>query len=181
MLNKKKYLSAAIITVLSLLFIITSLQAQGYWDRSCDYNDIGWWNNNVPSQYSYSSEQMNEMNKIRSEYDQKIVPLQNNLRNQRIALRDLRNSSNYDADKSSEYRKNIQDIENQIYNLRIDARKDMSALLTDTQKQYFNSSSTGYWDNFYDRCGWDYDNMSYDYGNNRDYRMMNGRMGRNCW
>ena len=57
----------------------------------------------------------------------------------------------------------------------------MSALLTDTQKQYFNSSSTGYWDNFYDRCGWDYDNMSYDYGNNRDYRMMNGRMGRNCW
>ncbi|VAX25562.1 hypothetical protein MNBD_IGNAVI01-3054 [hydrothermal vent metagenome] len=181
MLNKKKYLFTAVIIVLSLLFIVTAIQAQGYWNRGYDYDDIGWWNNNIPNQYSYSSEQMNEMNKIRSKYDQEIVPLQNKLRDQRIALRDLRNSSNYDTDKASEYRKNIQDIENQIYDYRIDARKDMSALLTDVQKQYFNSSSTGYWNNFYDRCGWDYDNMSYDYGNNRDNRMMNGRMGRGCW
>ena len=176
MLSKKSYLQISVIVILAVLTLSTFTQAQGYWSCAYDY-DMGWWNASVPSQYAYSSEQIDALNKIRAEYDQKISPLIEKLRALRTEFRSFINSTNYNSSDAAEYRRQIIDLESQITNYRIDARKEMSSILTETQRAYFGNSSIGWWNNFYDRCGWDYDNFAYGY----NYAPNGGWTSGRCW
>lgn len=180
MLNKKKYLVAISLIVTGIVFFSSALLAQSYKNHNNDY-DLGWWNNNVPSQYQMQPDQMKEINDQRLVYDKKITPLQNELRALRTEMRGYTNRTDFDPDQIKDYRNQIRDIEDQISNYRLDYRKNMNNLLTDNQKAYFNNSTNGWWDGFYDRCGWDYDGdmmNDYDYGHSN---MMNGRNSDRCW
>lgn len=177
MKSRKNSVLTTLIAVLGLLFFSASVYAQGYWNHNDDYN-MSWWNSNIPSQYQLSSDQVNKLNDFRLEYDKKIIPLQNELRDLRTEMRGYMNRTDFKPDQVNNYRKQVRDIEDQIAEYRLDYRKNTNSLLTDNQKTYFNNSTNGWWNGFYDRCGWDYDGNDYDYGNNS---MMKGRNGYRCW
>lgn len=169
--------TAILIAVISLVTLSTSIFAQGYRCNDGDYG-MGWWNTNLPSQYKLSSDQVAELNEYRTDYDQKITPLQKELRALQIEMRGYVNRNDADPSKVKEYRNQIRDIQDEIADIRIDARKNMNNLLTDNQRGYFNDTRVGWWDGFYGRCGWDYEDMMYDsdYG----YNGRSGSRGR-CW
>lgn len=182
MKSKKNSLPITLIAVLGLLFFSAAIYAQGYWNHNNDY-DMSWWNSNIPSQYQLSSDQVSKLNDLRLEYDKKIIPLQNELRTLRTEMRAYMNHTDFDPDQVKDYRKQVRDIEDQIVEYRLDSRKNMNNLLTDNQKIFLNNTSNDWWDGFYDRCGWDYDNLSYDYGKPMNNHRMKGEIDydRCCW
>lgn len=148
-----------------------------YWDNWNAGVDAAWWNNNVPAQYALNAEQITTINNIRTKYNEKILPLQNELRALRIEYRGY--SSRYDADTSKlkSYRKQIRNLEDKIDDLRLDARAKINKVLTKEQRLYFNKGNYGWWDG--ERNWW--------HGSNRGM-MRSGRMGRmmdmdggRCW
>ncbi|MBU2493303.1 MAG: hypothetical protein KJ571_11815 [Bacteroidetes bacterium] len=179
MLNKKKYFLTISLIVTGIILFSTAVFAQGYWNSNNDYN-LGWWNNNVPSQYQMQPDQIEEMNDLKIEYDQKIIPLQNELRALRTEMRGYMNRTDFDPSQVKDYRNQIRGIQDQIADYRLDYRKNMNNLLTDNQRIYFNNSSNGWWDGFYDRCDWNYAYMDYD----NDYYYddwSNRNRGHGCW
>jgi Spy/CpxP family protein refolding chaperone len=185
---KKWFAGIAIVfaVLLGSLTLFAQNQSNKYHNMNRTY-DSSWWNYNVPNQYQMQPDQIQEMNDLRLEYDKEIIPLKNELRALRIEMRGYMNRSDFDPDQVKDYRNQIRDIEDQIAVYRLDYRKNMNNLLTDDQKTYFSNSSNGWWDGFYDRCGWDYSEMEYRMGNrghmdydNRDRgRMYNN--GRCSW
>jgi len=167
-----------LIAVIALITLSTSIFAQGYWCNDADYG-IGWWNTNLPSQYQLSADQVVQLNKYRVDFNQKIIPLQKELRALQIEMRGYVNRNNADPAKIKEYRNQIRDLQDQIANIRIDARKNMSGIFTDEQRGYFNDKRVGWWVGVYERCGWDYGDMMYDidYG----YNGRAGYRGNGCW
>lgn len=134
--------------------------------------DGGWSNSNVPQQYQLSAEQMTRVRDIRSQYDDKIIPLQRELRALRLEANGYATRSGADMGKIKSYRKDIRDLEDDIADLRLDARADISKVLTKEQRVYFGDR--------YDWWGMDEDmtgNMMYDMGSHRDCRMMSDRWG----
>lgn len=187
--SNNKWFAGITIGIVVLLVSLT-LFAQNQPNKSDITNriyDSSWWNYNVPNQYQMQPDQIQEMNDLRLEYDKEIIPLKNDLRALRTEMRGYMNRSDFEPDQVKSYRNQIRDIEDQIADYRLDYRKNMNNLLSDDQKIYFSNTSDGWWDGFYDRCGWDYADMDYGMRNNgyMDYDMRDhGRMynnGRCCW
>lgn len=177
MKSSKKLILLAFVMLFAALS--TTTFAQGYWCRDGNY-DANWWNANLPSQYQLSSEQITKLNKYRADIDQKIIPLQNELRALQIEIRGYVNRNNSDPVKVKEYRNQVRDIQDQIADIRIEARQKMNSIFTDVQQGYFNDTRVGWWDGFYGRCGWDYEDMMYDdtdYG----YNGSSVHRGNGCW
>ncbi len=171
MLTSNKKWSAGIAIGIVVLFVSLTSFAQHQPNK---YNyDSSWWNYNVPAEYELQQDQINEMNDLKVEYDNKIIPLRNELGVLRTEMRGYMNRSDFDPNQVKNYRNQIRDIEDQIADYQIDYRKNINNLLSDDQKIYFSNSSNGWWSGFYDRCGWDYADMDYDM---KDH----GRMYNNC-
>jgi Spy/CpxP family protein refolding chaperone len=190
MLTSHKKWSAGIAIGIVVLLVSLTLFAQNQPNKYNNMNriyDSSWWNYNVPAEYELQQDQIKEMNDLKVEYDNKIIPLQNELGAIRTEMRRYMNRSNFDPDQVKNYRNQIRDFEDRIADYRINYRKNMNNLLSADQKIYFSNSSNGWWYGFYDRCGWDYADM--DYGMRNPGYMDNnmrdhGRMydsGRCCW
>jgi hypothetical protein len=179
MKNKKNLLLTTFTAIFSLFIFSSVLIAQSYWR---DNYDQRWWNYNVPNDYRLNQDQVGEINQYRSEYDSKIIPLQNELRALKIEKRGYTNRRDADPNQIRDYRDQIQDIENQIEDYRFEARDKMNGIFTDNQRGYFNDNSIGWWDGFYDRCGWDYGDRYYDndYYGGRQYRNRGYGHGYGC-
>jgi DNA-binding transcriptional MerR regulator len=108
--NVKIILLAA---VLALMTLSSNLFAQGYW---CNDNNYGmnWWNTNLPSQYNLSSDQVAELNEYRADSDQKIRPLQKELRALQIEMRGYIYRNDADPATIKEYRNQIRDLQDKI-------------------------------------------------------------------
>ena len=171
--------TTALIVVIALIALTSSMFAQGYRCNDRYGYDMNWWNTDLPSQYQLSADQVVKLNEYRAEFDQKIIPLQKELRALQIEMRGYVNRNNADPAKVKEYRNQIRDIQDEIADIRIEAKKDMSSIFTDAQQVYFNDTRVGWWDGFYGRCGWDYEDMMYDsdYG----YNGRSGHRGNGCW
>jgi len=134
--------------VIGLVALSTQAFSQGYcyWDNWQTSAGASWWNNNILAQYALSAEQITEINKTRAKYNEKILPLQNELRSLQIEFRGY--DTRYDADinKIKSYRKQIRDLEDKISDLRLDTRGEINKLLTKEQKLYFNDGGYGWWD-----------------------------------
>ena len=179
MTHSKSLLSLFAIGAVLVIFASSQAFSQGYcnWDNWNSGRDAAWWNNNVPAQYALSAEQITTINTIRTKYNKKILPLQNELRAVRIEYRGY--DSRYDADvsKIKSYRKQIRNLEDKIGDLRLDARGEINKVLTKDQRPYFNSGNYGWWDG--ERNWW--------HSGGRGM-MRSGRMGRmmdmngdRCW
>ena len=169
------------VAVIGMLAITTQAFSQGYctWDNWEMGAGQGWWNYNVPVQNSLSADQITRMNEIRSQNQQQILPLQNKLNLLRIEMNSYVSGDEADVNEIKKYRNQIRDLEDQIADLRLDARNEINKLLTKEQRGYFNRGRYGWWDTDNDwwhmGCG-----MMYDYGMSRR-GTMDGWRGRCCW
>ena len=147
-----------------------------YWDNWNASTDAAWWNYNVPAQYSLTAEQITTINGIRTKYNEKILPLQNELHALRIESRGYSSRPDADINKIKSYRKQIRKLEDKIDDLRLDARNKINKVLTKEQRLYFNNGNYGWWDA--DRGWWHSGGGMM--GSGRMGRMMDMGGGR-CW
>jgi hypothetical protein len=175
-MNQNKKI-ALLTLVLALFSVSSNIFGQRYMCNDCDYG-MRWWNSDLPSQYHLSSDQVDELERYREDFNQKIIPLQKELRALQIEMRGYVSRNDSDPSKVKEFRNQIRDVQDKIADIRIDARKKMSSVITEDQQIYINDSSVGWWNGLFERCGWDYGDMMYD----PDYGY-NGRSGhrRSCW
>lgn len=187
--SNKKWFAGIAIGIVVLLVSLT-LFAQ---NQSSKYNtmnridDSSWWNSNVPEKYWLNDGQVNQVNKIKTEYDELIQPEIENLNSMRGNFYDYKQQDDISSKRIREYQSQLREIEDNIYSLKMEAGNKIRKVLTNNQRAYFNDSRIGWWDGFYDRCGWDYADMDYGMRNHgymdydmRDHcRMYNNR--RCCW
>ena len=172
--SKKVFIA---IIVIALAVFTSNIIAQSNWCKD-DYYGMKWWNTDLPTQYQLSADQIAELNNYRTESNQKIIPLQKELRALQIEMRGYINRSDSDPDNIRDYRNQIRDIQDEIADIRINARDKMNDVFTDNQQVYFNDSRVGWWGGFYERCGWDYEDMTFD----TDYGYSGrGRNRKGCW
>ena len=131
--------------VFGLAALSTQAFSQGscYWDNGQVNAGPALQNNNVPAQYALTADQITKIEKTRVKYNEKILPLQNKLRALRIEFRGY--DSRYDAEigKIKSHRTQIRNLEDKIYDLRLNARGEINKLLTKEQKLYFYNSGHG--------------------------------------
>ncbi|HGY56743.1 MAG TPA: hypothetical protein ENK44_13640 [Caldithrix abyssi] len=147
MFQSKSFNSTALWLLAFLFTFSTAAFAQGYchWD-GWDYgSDMSWWNHGVPANYALSSDQIKKVNEIRKEYDEKLLPLRNELRTLRMESRGYASPYDADMDKVKTYRKKQRELEAEIEDLRLEMRKEINELLTDKQRLYFNEGNYGWW------------------------------------
>lgn len=140
--------------------------SQEYMYDNYDGFGMNWWNTNLPSEYKLASNQVVELNEYRIDFDLKIFPLLEELRTLQIEINSYINSNNAQFTKIKDYYNKVRILQNKIIDIRLDAREEMSSVFTENQQEYINSPSVGWWDDFYNRCGWNNEAMKYsaDYG-----------------
>jgi|GEM_PF-2748176 Spy/CpxP family protein refolding chaperone len=190
--NKKRFggIAAAIV----ILLVSLTLLAQNQPKNNATSNSYGssYWNANIPEKYWLSDDQINQVNKIKTEYDDLIQPEIEKLNSVRGDYSDYRQQDDISSKRISEYQSQMRGIEENIYSLRMEAESKIRKVFTNNQKVYYNDSRSGWRDGFYERCSWDYADMDYgmknhsqrngfpvsDYGMKRYGRVYNS--GR-CW
>ena len=147
MLQSKSRFFVAV-AIFGMLALSTQAFSQGscYWDNWEMGAGPGWWNNNIPAQYSLSADQISQMNEIRAQTQKQILPLQNQSSSLRIEMRGY--ASRYDADvnKIKEYRNQVRKLEDQISDFRLNSRSKINKVLTKEQRVYFGQGGYGWWD-----------------------------------
>jgi len=91
---------------------------------------INWWNENIPLQIKFSSNQIVELNEYRVDLDLKILHLQTELKVLEIEIKKYIERDYADLSKIKELYTQILDIQNQISYARIEARESMNGLCT---------------------------------------------------
>ncbi|MFA7421887.1 MAG: hypothetical protein WCZ90_19550 [Melioribacteraceae bacterium] len=159
--NKKRFGGIAVAIV--ILLISLTLLAQNQQNKSATSNSYGssYWNANVPEKYWLSNDQINHVNKIKTEYDDLIQPEIEKLNSVRGDYSDYRLQDDISSKRIREYQSQIRGIEENIYSLRMEAESKIRKVFTNSQKAYYNDSRFGWWGEFYERCGWDYADMDY--------------------
>ncbi|MCB0747955.1 MAG: hypothetical protein KDC90_10885 [Ignavibacteriae bacterium] len=195
--NKKWFASihpfgTGIVMIFAVLLVSITLFAQNQPNKNNSTNriyDPSWWNSNVPEKYSLNDDQVSQVNKIKAEYDELIQPEIEKLNSVRGDFSDYQQQDDISSKRIREYQNQIREIEDNIYSLKLEARNKIGKMLNKDQRVFYNDSRIGWWDGFYDRCGWDYADMDYDnrMGNNgymdygmRDHDRMDNN-GRCCW
>ncbi len=103
------------------------------------------WNQNVPEKYWLTAQQIDNVRQIRSNYDDKILPLQQKLYSLRIEARGYASDPDANLGKIKDYREEIRGLEGKIDDLRLDARGEINKVLTKEQRVYF-SDNFDWWD-----------------------------------
>ncbi len=108
------------------------------------YSMRGWedpqWNSNIPEKYWLSAEQRSKLKEIRSNYYEEIFPMQRELRALRMEARGYTSRPDAEVGKIKSYRKQINDLEEKIEDLRLQAVADINKTLTKEQRQYYGSN-----------------------------------------
>ncbi len=185
--SNKKLLGGITIAIVILLVSLTLLaQNQPKNNAVSNSYNSSYLNANIPEKYWLSDEQINQVNKIKTEYDGLIQPEIEKLNTVRGDFSDYRQQDDINSKRIREYQNQISGIEDNIYSLRMEAEGKIRKVFTNSQRIYFNDSRIGWWDGFYERCGWNYADNGYGIRNHGyiDYDMR--RYGRvynsgRCW
>lgn len=150
----------------------------GHYGMMGSYRGMGMmgWNSNVPEKHWLTAQQFDKIREIRSNYDDKILPLQEKLYSLRIEARGYAADPDADPGKIKSYREDISALQGQIDDLRLDARADFTKVLSRDQRAYFDDD----FDWWYDEPGMRA--SGYGYGM-RGYMMDRHPMmsGWGCW
>jgi Spy/CpxP family protein refolding chaperone len=130
-------------TIMLLSLFSSSATAQGM-GRCMSGSDTWWSNSNIPDKYQLSPEQITKIREIRSQYDDEIIPLQRELRSLRIEARGYASRSDAEIGKIKSYRKDINNLDDKIEDLRLEARAEINKVLTKEQRAYFGDNF-GWW------------------------------------
>jgi len=104
--------------VLVGLIVISSSQAMAQ-DYCCNSQwssnaDAQWWNYNTPAEYALTAEQISETNQLRKNSNEKILPIENELRSLRMEYQAANSSPDLDVKKLKSLRSSIRDKEEKI-------------------------------------------------------------------
>ena len=192
--NNKWYAGIAIVIAALLVSLTLFAQNQSKKNNSMNHTyDSSWWNSNIPEKYRLSDDQINQANKIRTEYNSLIQPEIEKLNSMRGDFSDYRRQDDISSKRIREYQKQLRDIEDNIYSLKVEAAGKIRNVLSKSQKPYYNNyiyndwcydwgwNYTGYMghgmkDEGYMDCGWGWGSMG---SRMRNHGRMNSRSG--CW
>ncbi len=140
--QKKVGLTIALVAVMMVSAFTNPAFAQGrgWCMGGMSRYDGRWSNANVPQQYQLSAEQMTSLRDIRSQYDDKIIPLQRERRALRFEAEGYTFRPDAETAKIKSYRNDINKLENNIEDLELDARAQISKILTKEQRAYFGDT-----------------------------------------
>lgn len=141
------------------------------WSASADAQ---WWNNNTPAEYALSADQITEINKLRKNSYEKMLPIENELRTLRMDYQSANSNPELDVKKLKSLRNNIRDKEEKIENINLETKVQIKKLLIKEQLAYFNNNQYNWWD-MSENC-WYSGNTGM---NSRQPMMMSNR--NNCW
>ncbi len=152
MFTKHKKL-AVIVSLLGIIMLFSSftssVNAQGWNNRNCmggmSWDDSWQLNANVPQKYQLSADQMTSIRDLRSQYDDQIIPLQRELRSLRMEARGYASRSDAEIGKINSYRKDINNLNDKIEDLRLNAKAEINKVFTKEQRAYFGDNF-GWWD-----------------------------------
>ena len=157
MLRNKKILFAAFAAILTIVFFTYQITAQNSGNdkhkNHLSKNPADWNNSNVPQKYWLSDSQINKINDIQIRYDDKIQPQIEKLYNLRDEAYQYGNRDNAEYKKVREYRNQINQLEEQIYNTRMQARNEIGNVLAKGQRPYYRNYAFNNWWNW-DMDGW---------------------------
>ena len=178
MSRNRKIVFVILIALLGIVGLFSLSNAQGYcyWDNWEMSAGPGWWNNTISDQYALSADQANRMNSIRTQAQEKTLPLQNQLHSLRVEMRGYASRYDVDSNKIKNYRNQIRDLEDQIADAHLNARDKINKVLTKEQRVYFNQGSYGWWD--MDNGWW---HMGREMVHNNSKMMGNWQRGGYCW
>ncbi len=186
MLKKKLVVGALILGAVSIPVLFSSSAFAQWWGYGMgghygmmgSYRGTGMmgWNRNVPEKYWLSARQIDKIRETRSNYDDRIFPLQQKLYSLRIEAQGYASDPDADAAKIRSYNEDIRGLQGQIDNFRLDARAEFAKVLSKDQRAYFSND----FDWWYDEPGMR--GTGYGYGM-RGYMMGRSPMmsGWGCW
>ncbi len=192
--NKKWYAGVAIVIAALLVSLTLFAQNQSKKNNSTNHTyDSSWWNSNVPEKYRLSDDQINQANKIRTEYDNLIQPEIEKLNSVRGDFSDYRRQDDISSKRIREYQNQLRAIEDNIYSLKMEAAGKIRNVLSKSQRPYYDNyiyndwcknwgwNYTGYMgygmkDHGYMDCGWGWGSTG---SGMRNHGRMNSRGG--CW
>ena len=159
-----------------VLFSSSQAMAQHYccnskWSATAD---ALWWNYNTPAEYALTTEQISETNQLRKNSNEKILPIENELRSLRMEYQAANSSPDLDVKKLKSLRSSIRDKEEKIEDINLETKAQIKKLLTKEQLTYFNNNQYTWWD-MADNC-WYSGNMRM---NSRNQMMMSSH--NHCW
>ena len=179
--SNKKWFGGIVVAIVILLVSLTLLaQNQPKNNATSNSYDSYYRNANIPEKYWLSDDQINQVNKIKTEYDELIQPEIEKLNTVRGELSDYKQQDDISSKRIREYQSELRGIEDNIYSLKMEAGSKIRKMLTNSQRVYFNDSRIGWWDGFYERCGWNYADNGFGMRNHgyMDYGM---RSHGRCW
>ncbi len=177
MFTSNKRWFAGIATVIVILLVTLTLLGQDHSKKNNSgkhTNNASWWNSNVPEKYWLNDDQINQVNKTKTEYDDLIQPEIEKLNSVRGDFSDYQQQDDINSKRIREYQSEIRGIEDKIYSLKMEAGNKIRKMLNKGQKAYYNDSV------FNDGC----DNWGWNYSGYMDYGMRNhGNRHNNkcCW
>jgi hypothetical protein len=157
---KKNVKLGFMLAIVGLLGFTSQAFSQHYcsydnWSRSAG---MQWWNNNIPTEYSLSADQISKINDIRTNSNKKVLPLQNELQVLRMESHGYNANSEADIKKIQSSRNKIRELEEKISDINLDTRLKVNKMLSKEQLVYFNDGGYGWWD-MADNCWYSHDNM----------------------
>ncbi len=186
MLHSKTFKTIFMVGVFLLISTLAFSQGMRNWNDWDRGAGSGWWNNGVSAQYSLSADQIQNINKIRLQYNQRLLPLQNELDSVLYEARSYSLTPNADTNRIKNYNKKSRDLEGKIADIRVDMQADINKLMTSDQILNFNNGGYGWWDSdrdwWYERSGMGY-GMSSGIGRTGSFGMRRSTMRGNpyCW
>jgi len=175
MSTSKKEWFAGITIVIAVLLVSLTLLAQEKPKNNNSTNrtyDSSWWNSNVPEKYWLNDDQISQVNKIRTEYDDLIQPEIEKYYSVRDDFSSYQQQDEISSKRIKEFRTEMRDIEDNIYSLKMQAASKMRNILSKAQRPYYDNYVFNDW---CDDWGWNY--IGYmDYGM-RDHSQRDGFPG----
>lgn len=175
--NKKWFTGIAIVIVVLIVSLTLLGQENPKKNNSGNHtNNPSWWNSNVPEKYWLSDDQINQVNKTKTEYDDFIQPEIEKLNTVRGDFSDYQEQDDINSKRIREYQSEIRGIEDNIYSLKMEAGNKIRKVLNKSQRTYYNDSVFNGW---CDGWGWNYSGYM-DYGKGKHGYMDSGMKNRSC-
>jgi hypothetical protein len=163
MSKHKKWTAGLVLGLVAVIGIASLAFAQRAW-RSCD----SWTTRDVPLEYRLNQEQTLEMEKTRAEYQEKILPLEQQLAAKYVEMDAEWARSDRNPTRMQEMRREIRELEYEIDDIRIEGSEAAAKHLSSEQQRFYGDAFC-VWEDPSGSCPWD--------DRYRGSRMMSGQWG----
>lgn len=151
--NKKWFAGIAIAIVILLVSLTLLAQNQPKNNVVSNSYNSSYWNANITEKYWLSDKQINQVNKIKTEYDELIKPEIEKLNTVRGDFSDYKQQDDISSKRIREYQSELRGIEDNIYSLKMEAGNKIRNVFSKGQRPYYNNNVFNDW---CDDWGWNY-------------------------